>query len=110
MKNSTLIKWAAGLSGAVLFTGFVGYISHDDEDVAQASAQNENTASASGSSDTYTSDDGVSRDDVFSQWGGRRSFDNDADRDGDRGGLPSGSSDDSTSSQGSSGRLHTRGS
>ncbi len=104
MKSSTLIKWAAGLSGAVLFTGFVGYISHDDENVAQASARNDNTASTSDSSDTYTSDD------VFSQWGGRRSFGSDTDRDGDRGGLSSGTSDDSASSQGSSGRLHTRGS
>lgn len=34
MNNQTRIKWITGLSGALLFTGFIGYINHNEQSAA----------------------------------------------------------------------------
>lgn len=63
MKNNKWIKWLTGVSGAVLFTGLVGYMSSDQHGAVTTAAVTDDSAAASNGGN----DQGY-RDDVASEW------------------------------------------
>ena len=90
MANNKWIKWCVGLSGAALFAGFVGFISHENPAAAPSGGQAGGTVM-----DDADADQTPSYDDGFGYRGGRGGtfFESDGSDDSDRSDRSSGSSE-----------------